>query len=96
MGMYIANLKSATEVIAGEEFDVSNNYKNLDYGIILGQNVDIELPGNITFSPGLRVTWGLLNIHKQLPDSPEFMWRSLNRSFELRFALFYNFPLVRH
>jgi len=95
LGMYIATLNNATEVIAGENFDVSNYYKNLDYGIILGQNVDIELPGNITFSPGLRVTWGIPNIHKQLPDSPEFMWRSLNRSIELRFAVFYNIPLVR-
>jgi len=93
LGMYIATLNSAKEVIAGEEFDVSNNYKNLDYGIVIGQNLDIELPGNITFSPGLRVTWGIPNIHKQLPDSPEFMWRSLNRSIEFRFAVFYTIPL---
>lgn len=92
LGMYVASLNNATEAIAGEKFDVSNYYKNLDYGIILGQNVDIALPGNITFSPGLRVTWGIPNIHKRLPDSPEFMWRSLNRSLELRFAVFYNIP----
>ena len=95
LGMYIASLNNATEVIAGEKFDVSNDYKNLDYGIVIGQNLDIELPGNITFSPGLRVTWGIPNIHKQLPDSPEFMWRSLNRSIEFRFAVFYNIPLGR-
>lgn len=95
LGFYFAGLNNAYEAIDGERFDQVSNYQNIDYGLIVGQGIDIELPGNFTFSPGLRLTWGLHNIHKRMPDSPEFMWRTHNRSIELRFAVFYNLPSRR-
>lgn len=94
-GFYFAGLNNAYEAIDGEIFDQVSYYQNIDYGLILGQGIDIEMTGNFTFSPGLRLTWGLHNIHKRVPDSPEFMWRTHNRSIELRFAVFYNLPSRR-
>jgi len=93
LGFYFAGLNNAFESIEGERFDITRNYQNIDYGLILGQNIDIELPGNLTFSPGFRFTWGLPNIHERMPEIPEFMWRTLNRSLEFRVAVLYRLPL---
>ncbi|HSV88167.1 MAG TPA: outer membrane beta-barrel protein, partial [Bacteroidales bacterium] len=93
IGFYLAGLNNAFESIEGERFDVSHNYQSIDYGLILGQNVDIELPGNLTFSPGIRLSWGLPNIHERMPDLPEFMWKTLNRSLEFRLAVLYRVPI---
>jgi len=92
IGLYFAGLNNAFETIEGERFDITRNYQNMDYGLILGQNIDIELPGNFTFSPGFRLTWGLPNIHTRMPAIPEFMWRTLNRSLEFRVAVLYRLP----
>jgi len=89
IGLYFSGLNNAFESIEGERFNVTRNYRNLDYGLILGQNIDIELSGNFTLSPGLRLTWGLPNIHERVPEKPEFMWRTLNRSLEFRVAVLY-------
>ncbi|HSV76607.1 MAG TPA: outer membrane beta-barrel protein [Bacteroidales bacterium] len=92
LGFYFAGLNNAYESIRGEKFDITQKYQNMDFGLIIGQNVDIELAGNFTLSPGIRLTWGLPNIHTRMPDIPEFMWRTLNRSFEFRVAVMYRLP----
>lgn len=96
VGFYVAGLNYASESIMGEKTNVSDNYRNWDYGIILGQNVDFAITRNLTLSPGVRLSWGLPNIHKQMPELPKFMSKTLNRSLELRVAFIYKLQLNQH
>ncbi len=95
-GFYVAGLNYASESIMGEKTNITNNYRNWDFGIILGQNVDFAVTKNLTLSPGVRLTWGMPNIQKQMPDQPEFMSKTFNRSFEFRVAFVYKLQLGQH
>jgi hypothetical protein len=90
MGIYYGVLNGANESIAGKKEDISMLYRKNDYGIVTGHNLNIPIFGNLLFSPGINITWGLPNIYQGQYTLPSLK-RTHNRSIELRFSLYYNF-----
>ena len=90
LGLYYGVLNAANESIAGEKEDISTLYRKDDYGIVTGHNFNIPVIGNLMFSPGMYITWGLPNIYQGEYTLPSLK-RTHNRSVELRFSLYYNF-----
>ncbi len=89
-GIYVSSLNSAYELINGERRGIEENYKGADFGFIFGQHIDLELGSRITFSPGIRLKWGLSNIYHGKNNIPSGLTATQNRSIEFRLNLYYN------
>lgn len=90
VGLYYGMLNAANESIAGKKEDISSLYRKDDYGIVTGHNLNIPVFGNLIFSPGMYITWGLPNIYQGEYTLPSLK-KTHNRSVELRLSLYYNF-----
>lgn len=91
LGMYFASLNHAHETIAGIKQDVTLHYRNSDYGIVAGHELDIFLHPRFAISPGLFVNWGLPNIYAGQHNIISPVNRTSNFSFDFRVAVYYNF-----
>jgi hypothetical protein len=60
-GVYAGYLISSSSVINGNSFD-NNNFKNIDFGIVLGIEQDRYITKSFVITPGLRYQQGLINI----------------------------------
>ncbi|KAB2871215.1 MAG: PorT family protein [Bacteroidales bacterium] len=90
IGLYFSNLNSASETIAGERKSVNYRYHNNDYGIVIGNGIDLLLSNRITLSSGYRIKWGISNIYAGDSNIPSSLNKTRNSSIELRFTLYYN------
>ncbi|MBI2279350.1 MAG: PorT family protein [Bacteroidetes bacterium] len=61
-GIYAGYLTSANVVSGNNTYNVSNEFKNLDLGIVLGLEQDRYLTKQIIITPGIRYTQGVINI----------------------------------
>lgn len=61
-GIYAGYLTSAETVTNGITYDVANQFKTLDAGIVLGIEQDRYLTKQIMITPGIKYRQGLLNI----------------------------------
>lgn len=90
IGFYFSNLNSASETIAGERKLVNYRYNNNDYGIVIGNGIDLLLSNRITVSSGYRIKLGFSNIYAGDSNIPSSLNKTHNSSIELRFTLYYN------
>jgi len=91
LGMYFASLNHAHETIAGLKEDVTRHYRNSDYGIVAGHELDIFVHPRFAISPGLFVNWGLPNIYTGQHNIISPVNRTSNFSLDFRVAVYYNF-----
>jgi len=61
-GGYYSILKSGRETQGGTNFNVTQNYSNSDYGLLLGYQLQMDIHKRITLKPGLRLNYNMRNI----------------------------------
>ena len=61
-GVYFARLGMAEEIQGDLKFSVRDDYRNHDYGLVLGYRLDVPLFNNIVMYPGIRFNYNLMNI----------------------------------
>lgn len=61
-GIYFARLGMAEEIQGDLKFSVRDDYRNHDYGLVLGYRLDVPLFNNIVMYPGIRFNYNLMNI----------------------------------
>lgn len=61
-GVYAGYLTTAKVISGDNTYNVSNEFKNLDLGIVLGIEQDRYLTKQIIITPGIRYTQGVINI----------------------------------
>jgi hypothetical protein len=90
-GVYISHLSSAYESIDNSQFNISRNYDPIDYGIILGYELEIPVFARFAVTPGIRIKCGIPNIFADQPGIPDDLHSTRIASFEFRLNLI--FPL---
>lgn len=83
-GAYVSYLHSAYKILNSDEFNVSDQYKPLDYGFIVGLGVEITAFGNFVLIPGLRFRYGLPNIFSGRENFPGSLNITRNATVEFR------------
>jgi hypothetical protein len=86
-GAYVSNLVSAYERIDESLFNISVNYDPVDYGVILGYDLEITLFNRIAITPGFLIKYGIPNIFKDMPGIPAELHSTRNASLEFRLNL---------
>lgn len=65
IGGYTAKLNLAEDTQGEVTFNVSDKYRNSDYGLLLGYQYDLPLSNRISISPGFRVNCDFINIYEE-------------------------------
>ena len=65
IGGYTAKLNMAEDTQGEVTFNVSDKYRNSDYGLLLGYQFDLPLNNRISISPGFRVNCDFINIYEE-------------------------------
>lgn len=92
LGVYGGWLRSG-ELIVDQELvsDISNDYRNGDFGLVGGYELSFLAGNHFAIAPGFRYHQGLMNIYKGTEEVPAEFNRTLNTSFELNLGLRYLF-----
>lgn len=61
LGAYLAHLKTARETLDGFESNQRNHYRKLDYGLLWGYELDLQVHHRLSLKPGLRINYNLQN-----------------------------------
>jgi hypothetical protein len=86
-GGYVSYLHSAYKVLNNSDYNISAQYKPVDYGIIAGTDFQIPLYRNFGLMPGLRFKYGIPNIFAgQFPNDLRTV---RNASLEFRLGLMF-------
>ena len=64
VGGYIAGLNMAQEIQGNDMFNINGNYRNLDYGLLIGHQFNIPIIDKLTIRPGFRFNYSFINIFK--------------------------------
>ncbi len=86
-GAYFATLQNASQSIDGVRSEITDNYKNFDYGLQLGYEFPLRLPYGLTLSPGVSVKYGLANIFSGNETIPSYLNQTQNASFNFSVSL---------
>ncbi len=93
-GGYISYLNSAHESINQSLYDISAHYDPVDYGVVLGYDLDISIFDRFAITPGIRIKCGIPNIFADQPGIPDELHSTRNASLEFRLNLI--FPLSKY
>jgi hypothetical protein len=93
-GGYISHLSSAHETINQSLSDISPDYDPIDYGIVLGYELEIVIINRFAVTPGLRIKCGIPNIYADQPGIPDELQSTRNASLEFRLNLI--LPLAKY
>jgi hypothetical protein len=92
-GTYISHLSSAHMIIDHSLYDISPDYDPLDFGVVLGYELEITLFEHFAAVPGFRLKYGIPNIFTDRPGIPQNLHYTRNASLEFRLNLI--FPLSK-
>lgn len=90
-GAYISHLTTAYKTIDYSVSDVSAEYDPIDYGLLLGYDLEIKISEHFAVTPGIRIKCGIPNIYADQPGMPDDLHSTRNGSMEFR--LNFIFPL---
>lgn len=90
-GAYISHLTTAYKTIGYSVFDVSADYDPIDYGLLLGYELEIKIREHLAVTPGIRIKCGIPNIFADQPEMPDDI--NSTRTGSLEFRLNFIFPL---
>jgi len=91
IGGYIAGLSTAEEFQGSHKFSVKDDYRNYDYGLLLGYRLDIPLIYNVVISPGIRINYNFVNIFEGDGSVPNFFKNTNNFAAGLNITVTYKF-----
>lgn len=89
LGAYMAYLHNAYQNIDGETFYLSDNYNNMDYGLLLGYEYIFPLYGQLGLGTGFRAYYGLSNIYAGDENIPYYLNITNNASVNITLSLKY-------
>jgi len=90
IGPYFSKLHSAKQDINGNTINLTSNYLNIDYGVVLGQEAVFRLFNRFAIAPGIRVKIGVPNIYTGESAMASSIKRTHSGSIDFRLALYYN------
>lgn len=90
IGPYFSKLHSAKQDINGSTLNLTSNYLNIDYGIVLGQEAEFRLFNRFAIAPGIRIKLGIPNIYTGESGLASSLKRTHSGSIDFRLALYYN------
>lgn len=91
LGGYIAKLTLAEEQQDNALFRVDENYRNLDYGLMAGYQLNVPLGNSLNLHPGFRVNYNLLNIFEGDDITPARFKKTRNLTASFNVSLSYRF-----
>jgi hypothetical protein len=86
-GAYISFLNYAHKTINQSLSDVSADYNPVDFGLILGYELEIKILNRFAVTPGIRIKYGIPNIFADQPGIPAELHATRNASLEFRLNL---------
>lgn len=86
-GLYFSYLNVVTQNESEPIFDLSEGFKNHDYGLSLGVEVTHDLSKDFTFFYGLNQQFGILDIFKGTSEVPAAFFKSSTQSIGLKVGL---------
>ncbi len=89
-GGYYARLGMAEEIQGGQKFRVTDDYRDHDYGLVLGHQLNIPLVNSIVITPGIRINYNLMNIFEGHPGAVNIFKSTNNFSAGLNLAVSYS------
>jgi len=91
LGGYIAKLTLAREMQGNTIISVNDNYRNLDYGLIAGYQLNIDFKNTIIVKPGIRVNYNLMNIFEGNEVIPAHLKKTRKLAASFNISLSYRF-----
>ncbi|MGM0667481.1 MAG: hypothetical protein ACQETA_09180 [Bacteroidota bacterium] len=88
-GGYLAYLHNAYQKIDGDKLYLSDNYNNIDYGLMLGYEYVFPLAGQLGLGTGFRAYYGLSNIYSGDENIPSYMNVTNNASVNITLSFKY-------
>ncbi len=88
-GVYVAHMQSASEQVKSELQDVTAKYAALDYGLMLGQELEIRSKGPVKVTTGITLKYGLPNVYAGDAQVPGQLNKTHNASIEFRVGIAY-------
>ena len=92
IGGYTAKLKLAEDTRGKVTFNVNDEYRNLDYGLLLGYQFNIPLKNRIFISPGFRVTCDFINIYEGYAEAFNPFKKTNNIAAGINLSISYRLP----
>ncbi|MFO8021162.1 MAG: hypothetical protein R6U65_01755 [Perlabentimonas sp.] len=89
-GLYLGNMKNASQLVSGIENDVNNEYSNWDYGLLLGYGYPISISKSLVLTPGVNARVGLKNIFSGNSHIPSYLNRTQNMSINFSLSVSYS------
>lgn len=90
-GVYFARLGMAEEIQGDLKFSVRDDYRNHDYGLVLGYRMDVPLFNNIVMYPGIRFNYNLMNIFEGHAGTANIFKTTNNFTAGINVAFTYGF-----
>lgn len=91
VGGYFARLEMAKETQGIQEFNVIDDYRDHDYGLVLGYQLNMPLINNIAINPGVRLSYNLMNMFKGHNGITNVFKSTNSFSVGINMSLTYNF-----
>ncbi len=89
-GAYSGIMKDATQNLDGIINEISNEYKSLDYGLVIGYEYPLLINSRITFSANVYTKIGLNNVFSGNDFIPYYLNKTRNASLNLAFLFNYS------
>ena len=90
-GTYFAKLNFAEEDRDGSRVSLGDNYRNSDYGLLLGYQYEVSVRNKFILKPGIRTNTSLVNIFRGDDLTPADMNKTRNFAFGFDLAIYYKF-----
>ncbi|MFZ0472016.1 MAG: outer membrane beta-barrel protein [Bacteroidales bacterium] len=90
-GAYISHLNKAYKTIDYSVSDISTDFDPIDYGVLLGYELDIKIIDHFAITPGIRIKCGIPNIFGDQPGIPDDLHSTRNASMEFRLNFIFPF-----
>ncbi|MFO8234841.1 MAG: hypothetical protein R6U04_05510 [Bacteroidales bacterium] len=88
-GTYGSYLQNANQHINDEQQNIRASYKNYDFGLLVGYEIDSRISQNLIFSSGVRLDPGLINIYSGSEELPSEFNKTYTTSLSLQLSLKY-------
>ena len=89
-GTYSAIMKNATQNLDGIVNEISNEYNNWDYGLVIGYEYPLLINSRVTFSTIVFTKIGLNNVFSGNESIPYYLNKTRNASLNLSFSVNYS------
>lgn len=89
IGGYVARLDLGEETQGDLSFNVNQNYSDFDYGVFLGYEINIPVYNKLIITPGLRVSYNLVNIFEGDDNIPAYLKNTKNLTAGFNLAVSY-------